>query len=184
MPPPPPPFPHQLPRWHQLQRQGLGEAGAHSPFLGSSLVPGIMVLSHVPTVHLVSWVWQACSWRSGEGPSGGWSDGLCLQVSTACCYFSSVPGAAAFLWESQMFPQLSDGFSCSFLHSHSSIMPDVETCARGPGWSGDTELQRTSLAVSPSSVAVTKYPSWSTPQRKELCILQFWRLNAQHQVHH
>lgn len=31
-------------------------------------------------------------------------------------------------------PQLSMTFPCNFLHSHSSIMPDVETCAWGPGW--------------------------------------------------
>lgn len=72
------PFLHQLPRWRPPERHGLGEAHVHSFFLESSVIPDFMVLSHVPTM-LVSWVWQACSRRGGEGPSGGWSDGLCLQ---------------------------------------------------------------------------------------------------------
>lgn len=55
-----PPFLHQLPRRRQPQRYGLGEAHVHSFFLESSVIPGFMVLSHVPTM-LVSWVWQACS---------------------------------------------------------------------------------------------------------------------------
>lgn len=58
-----------------------------------------------------------------------------LFTESIACYFSSVPGAATFLWESQMASPAVYGFPCNFLHSHSSIVADVETCARGPGWS-------------------------------------------------
>lgn len=87
--------------------------GSRSLFLpGIFVIPGFTVLSHVPTM-LVSWVWQTCSRRGGEGPSGGWSDGLCLQ-STACCYSPQFQVLPLSCGNPRWLPQLSKASLVTF----------------------------------------------------------------------